>query len=82
MPAVAIVFDLPAQLVLARNAARVERVVDPRIVADHLARLRLLVDSRTIEAEGFMAVHRFADPIDLECVAIERLSPERSNQPR
>ena len=37
---VAIVLDLPADVVLARNAARLERVVDPAVVRRHLAAVR------------------------------------------
>ena len=39
VPAVAIVFAPPRDVVLARNAARPERVVDPAIVERHLERL-------------------------------------------
>jgi predicted kinase len=82
VPAVAIVFDLPAALVLARNAARAERVVDPVVVVDHLARLRTLVDRGTLTAEGFEAVHRLVDPNKIDGLAIERVSRPRSNPRR
>ena len=85
LPAVAIVFDLPSVLVLERNAARSERVVDPLVVSDHLARLRLLLDRGTIEAEGFEAVHRLTDPGELDMLEVERvlgISAARSNPPR
>ena len=81
-PAVAIVFDLPSAVVLARNAARTERVVDPAIVAEHLARLRILVDRGGLEGEGFASVHRLVDPIELDELAIERVRRERSNPQR
>jgi protein phosphatase len=81
-PAVAIVFDLPSAVVLARNAARTERVVDPAIVAEHLARLRILVDRGGLDGEGFEAVHRLVDPIELDDLAIERVRRERSNPKR
>ena len=42
VPSTAIVFDLPPETVLARNAARTERVVDPPVVDRHLTRLREL----------------------------------------
>jgi protein phosphatase len=82
IPAVAIVFDLPGAVVLARNAARSERVVHPAIVTEHLARLRLLLDHGGVEGEGFVAVHRLVDPLELDNVSIERLSRENSNPPR
>jgi protein phosphatase len=81
-PVVAIVFDLPADLVLARNAARTERVVDPAIVAEHLARLRILLDRGGLDGEGFAAVHRLDDPVDVDRLTIERVSRERSTRPR
>jgi protein phosphatase len=80
--AVAIVFDLPAALVLARNAARSERVVDPAVVVDHLARLRRLVDQGTIDAEGFAAVHRLTDSDDVDGITVTRVSPSRSTRAR
>jgi protein phosphatase len=81
-PVVAIVFDLPADLVLARNAARTKRVVDPAIVAEHLARLRILLDRGGLDGEGFAAVHRLDDPVDVDRLTIERVSRERSTRPR
>jgi predicted kinase len=82
IPALAIVFDLPAPLVLERNAGRAERVVDPAVVVEHLARLRNLVERGTIETEGFAAVHRLTDPGEVEGATIERISPARSTPAR
>ena len=82
VPAVAIVFDLPSGVVLARNAARPERVVDPLVVNDHLARVRALADRGSLEAEGFEAVHRLTDPPEIELLTIHRLSRKRSIPPR
>jgi predicted kinase len=79
---VAIVFDLPPTLVLARNAARAERVVDPGIVSEHLARLRAVLDRGALEGEGFEAVYRLVDPLDVDHVTVERVSRARSNPPR
>jgi protein phosphatase len=82
VPAVAIVFDLPPTLVLARNAARAERVVDPGIVTEHLARLRVALDRGALGGEGFEAVHLLVDPLDVDRLTIDRVSRARSNPPR
>jgi predicted kinase len=72
MPAAAIVFDLAPQLVLARNAARAGRLVDPAIVARHLRQLRALLDRGSIEAEGFGRVYLLRDPAEVDAVTILR----------
>lgn len=62
-PATAIVIDLPADLVHARNAARTGRRVAPEVVDRHLARLAHLVGPgpdaavTALRAEGFAAAH-------------------------
>ena len=53
VPAVAIVFDLPAAVVLAQNAARSARVVDPDVVQRHLDAIRRTVDDGRLVLEGF-----------------------------
>jgi protein phosphatase len=72
VPVVAIVFDLPPELVLARNAARAGRIVDPAIVALHLRQLRALLDRGSIAGEGFDRVYRFRDPAEVDAVTIAR----------
>ena len=72
IPAAAIIFDLPPELVLARNAGRVGRVVDPAIVGLHLRQLRALLDRGSIAAEGFAGVYRFRDPAEVDAVTIVR----------
>jgi protein phosphatase len=71
-PAVAIVLDLPPDLVLRRNEARRERVVDHDVVRHHLARLRSAVDSGLLELEGFDVVYRILEPAEVDAVRIER----------
>jgi protein phosphatase len=77
VPAVAIVLDLPADVVHARNAGREARVVPPEIVDRHLAGLgealgagRLATDG--LEAEGFEAVWVVRDPAELDALRIVR----------
>ena len=70
VPAVAIVFALPPDVVLARNAARAGRVVDPEIVARHLDRLGAALP--TIAEEGFASVAVIRDPTEIDQVEVVR----------
>ena len=72
MPVTAIVLDLPATVVLARNAARAERVVDPAVVRRHLAAVRTTVDDGRLAAEGLDAVVVLTTPEAVETLRIER----------
>jgi protein phosphatase len=72
VPAIAIVLDLPAPLVLARNAARPGRTVDPRIVRDHLELLRSALAGGDLATEGWSAVVRIRAATDLDDLSIER----------
>jgi len=74
VPAIAIVLDLPAETVLARNAARSSRVVDDTIVRHHLARLRDSLDGPTppLLHEGFAQVVVLRDPDEVDRVRIRR----------
>jgi predicted kinase len=71
VPAVAIVLDLPPDVVLSRNARR-ERVVDRDVVRHHLASLRAAVDRGLLEQEGFDVVYRIREPAELDALHIER----------
>ena len=73
VPAVAVIFALPREVVLARNAARPERVVDPEIVERHLARVEAAL--QTIPEEGFatiVVVRTVQDAAELEIVRSSR----------
>lgn len=74
IPATAIVLDLPAETVLARNAARRPRVVDEAVVRHHLARLRASLDGPAppLLREGFAQVVVLRDPIEVDRVRIRR----------
>ena len=76
LPAVAIVLDLPAATVLARNAARTGRMVDEIVVRRHLDRLRHAVDGSGawLHVEGFSQVVILQDPLEFEAVIIVRQS--------
>lgn len=75
VPAIAIVLDLSAAVVLARNAARTARVVDDTAVHLHLARLRATLDGPNgdLNLEGFREVHLFRQPSDVDEVRIQRV---------
>ena len=72
VPAVAIVFDLPPGVVLARNAARETRVVDPAVVEMHLGLLRTAIDQGRLEGEGFDRVYRIRQPREMDAAVIAR----------
>jgi protein phosphatase len=74
LPAVAIVFDLPADVVLARNAARSERMVDEHVVRDHLDRLRPAIDwpMSHLASEGFSQVVLLRDQVEIDGTTIVR----------
>jgi protein phosphatase len=73
LPAIAIVLDLPASLVLARNAARSARVVPEAAVRRQLADLRLTLRSGVLASEGFASVVRLSDPATVDAVTISRV---------
>ncbi len=74
LPAVAIVFDLAAELVLARNAARTTRVVDEGIVRRHLALLRDDLDGPDggSALRGFAGVTILRDPMAVASARVIR----------
>lgn len=74
LPAIAIVIDLPADVVLGRNAGRSARVVDARVVARHLARLRETLDrpGPPLHDEPFERVVVLRDARDVEAIRIVR----------
>lgn len=76
MPAVAIVFDLPEVIVLARNAARIHRVVDEAVVRNQLARLGAVTDRAATDllVEGFASVVVLRDPLELEDLTVMRVA--------
>jgi predicted kinase len=75
--AIAIVLDLPAEVVVGRNAARVGRVVDEHAVRRHLARLRHTLDrpDAGLAAEGFSQVVVLRDPQEIDSIRLVRVPP-------
>lgn len=56
-PAVAIVFDLPAEVCAEHDTKRADRHVEPEIIARHIAALQRSLPA--LEREGFRHVYRF-----------------------
>jgi protein phosphatase len=78
--ATAIVLDLPAAIVLAQNAARTERVVDPAVVERHLDAVRDSLRPGRLIGEGFDHVTILRSPDEVAALAVERrrAAPSRS----
>jgi protein phosphatase len=55
LPKVAIVLDLPPDVVHAQNAGRA-RIVDPEVIDRHLAAIRETVDNDRLQLEGYAPV--------------------------
>lgn len=74
VPAIAIVFDLPVDVIVARNAARTARVVDEAVVRQHLAQVRAMIDSpeTDLRAEGFSLVAILRDPGEVDGLTVVR----------
>jgi protein phosphatase len=70
LPAIALVLDLPPELVLARNARRAGRVVPESAARRQLADLRASLGEGALEAEGFAAVHVVRTAADLDALSI------------
>lgn len=82
VPAVAIVLDLPAELVLSRNRARREREVDGGAVAHHLATLRRTIDGGELEREAWSLLVRIREPAEVDALRVERRPWIRLSRPR
>ena len=77
VPSIAIVLDLPRSTVLARNAARRERVVDESVVRRHLDAVRsarAVLETAGAD-EGFAAVVVLREPAEVDLVRIVRRPP-------
>ena len=72
VPAVAIVLDLPADLVLARNRVRPTGVVPEDAVRHQLDDLRRSVDSGLLAAEAWQRAFRLTDPDVIDAVRVVR----------
>lgn len=78
VPALAIVLDLDPTIVLARNAARADRVVPEQAVRRQLADLARSLRPGVLLAEGFAAVHVLRTPAEVDTFQVAPgLSPPR-----
>jgi predicted kinase len=77
VPAIAIVLDLPAHLVLARNATRPGRIVPEEAVRRQLADLARSLRRGDLEADGFAAVHHIRTEAELDELQLARHSAPR-----
>lgn len=73
VPAIAIVLEPPVDVVMARNAARIGRVVPEPAVRRQLADLTRTLAAGRLEAEGFAAVIRLESPNAVDEVEVVRL---------
>jgi protein phosphatase len=71
-PIVAIVLGLPANTVLAQNATRRPRTVDPAVVERHLNAVRHTIDAGQLTTEGFDHVVLLRSTTDIANLRIER----------
>jgi protein phosphatase len=72
VPAVAVVLDLPASVVLARNAGRADRVVPETAVWRQLVELDRTLRAGRLESEGFAAVVRLSDAVTVDAARVVR----------
>jgi protein phosphatase len=73
---IALVFDLPLPVLLARHAARSDRPFGSEVIEHHAAQLRASI--KGLEQEGLRLVVRWQNEADIDAVAIDR-SPMPSN---
>jgi protein phosphatase len=82
VPVVAIVLDLPAPIVRARNAARRERAVPEDAVTSHLGRLSETLANGDLRAEGYARVVHLRNPEDIDGLSVRFVAPERAPESR
>jgi protein phosphatase len=70
VPAVAIVLDLPPELVLARNATRPGRIVPAAAVRRQLNDLARSIRRGSLDADGFAAIHVVRTSAELDVLAL------------
>jgi protein phosphatase len=70
VPAVAIVLDLPAELVQARNALRGGRIVPALAVRDQLAALERGLRRDELAAEGYVAIHHLRTAAEVDALRL------------
>jgi protein phosphatase len=72
VPAVAIVLDLPIDIVRARNRGRATGTVPDDAVDRQLADLATALRPGALDAEGFAAIHRLTEPAMVDSLDVRR----------
>ena len=75
VPAVAVVLDLPPEVVLTRNAARTGRVVPEAAVRRHLRDLAAAGRDGALAVEGFASVVRLRSVAEVDGARVARAAP-------
>jgi protein phosphatase len=73
IPTLAIAFDLPLEVYMARNERRPDRVVDAEVVADQAERMREAVTD--LEGENYAALYVIRDADSLATTEVKRSGP-------
>lgn len=73
VPSTAIVLDLASAIVLARNAARRDRVVPEDVVRRHLGQVRRIVDDAGLDGDGFDQVVVVRNSAEVDALEIRRM---------
>ena len=73
MPAVAIVLDLPSDVVHARNRGRATGIVPDDAVDRQLAELAAALRPGALDAEGFAAVCLLSEPAAVDALEVRRV---------
>ncbi len=81
VPAVAIVLDLPWQIVLSRNGGRGERPVPEGVVRRHLAQLARALAGAELDREGYATIVRLRDPDEVERTIVRLVAAARPTSP-
>lgn len=81
IPAVAVVLDLPPEIIHAQNTSRTARIVDPAVIERHIVAIRQSVDDGRLATEGFDHVVLLRSPIDVAALRLERPGPARPCEP-
>jgi predicted kinase len=77
-PVIALVLDLPAAACLARNAARIDRIVPAAVIERQLANLRRTLDQGHLAAERFHQVVVLTDSAAVDGTSVGLTVPARA----
>ena len=77
-PTIALVLDLPAGLCLARNLARIGRIVPEAVIQRQLAGLRRTLDEGRLAAESFLTIVVLTDSDAIDGTTVGLTDPARA----